>query len=178
MEMLDDMKKLVDLWFNSGLDGLHSRSSEKEATDPETCAKCNGKCCKQCGCHYSPTDFTNISFSSLKKEIEQGYISIDAVGYGRREPKDKTLILRVRNKNSKIVDLEFKSSPCILLTETGCKLRYEDRPLGGKALIPSKSFQCYSMYSIKECCIQWKPYQSILGRLAKYFLDKDYPCSL
>ena len=43
------------------------------------CAECGGTCCKSCGCHFSPSDFEDLSFDGLKKELQKGYISIDYV---------------------------------------------------------------------------------------------------
>ena len=55
-----------------------AESSVKYATykPTEICAKCKGGCCRFYGCHFSPTDFKEISFESLKTEIEKGRISI------------------------------------------------------------------------------------------------------
>lgn len=96
-------------------------------------------------------------------------------------------ILRARNQNAPIVDFGYKRSPCILLTEQGCKLDYEHRPTGGKLLIPSNEFhsvfgvaerRCISTYDIAKCCYEWKSHQKLLHDLSEYFKDKEIPCSL
>lgn len=151
----------------------------------ELCSKCGGKCCKSCGCHFSPDDFKEISFEYLKKEMEKGYISIDYVDGEIIYESVGIYILRVRNQDAQIVDTGWKRSQCILLTEKGCKLDYEHRPTGGKLLIPSEEFNrrcdeitCRSKYSIKDCCYEWKPHQRILADLIEYFKEKEIPCSL
>jgi len=145
----------------------------------EVCSECGGKCCKKCGCHFSPDDFKEISFDFLKTEMEKGYISIDYVdGEMIFEPLG-IYILRARNQGFPVVDTGYKrGTPCILLTEKGCKLDYEHRPAGGRLLIPVKNGGCYSNYDIEDCCYEWKPYQKILHELIEYFKDKEIPCSI
>ena len=145
----------------------------------EICSKCGGKCCKMCGCHFSPDDFEEISFESLKKEIEKGYISIDLVDGELIYSEINVYILRARNVNSPIVDYDYgERGQCILLTESGCKLDYENRPSGGKLLVPREATKCHQNYTIKNCCYEWLPHKKILKNLADYFEDKDFPCSL
>lgn len=164
--------------------------------DSVCCSECKGDCCKRCGCHFSPDDFPELSFEYLRKEIEKGYISIDYVpGELLLFNCECVYLLRIRNQNSPIVDLaDFRlgkrSNPCILLKENGCSLDYEQRPSGGKLLIPSKTVlfneegkavhQCFSQYTIDDCCYEWKHFQKILKRLKEYFseYDANYPCLL
>ena len=73
----------IEEWKSSK---LQYRSLEKNYdlarnVNEEVCKKCRGVCCKQCGCHFSPDDFKEISYEYLKKELEKGYISIDYI-YG------------------------------------------------------------------------------------------------
>lgn len=153
--------------------------------NPEICSECGGQCCKRCGCHFSPNDFKEISFEFLRKEIEKGYISLDYVDGELFYENSNIFILRIRNQDTPIVDIDSKRTPCILLTENGCKLDYEHRPTGGKLLIPSDKLlgknnhrTCQQLYSIEACCAEWKPYQKLLHSLATYFQDKDFHCSL
>lgn len=169
---------------------LKYRSIEKDYdisknVNSSVCAECGGACCKMCGCHFSPDDFEDISFESLKKEIEKGYISIDCVDGEVIYSDIDVYILRIRNQEAPIVDMGYRPRrPCILLTEQGCKFDYEHRPSGGKLLIPdtTSSFdhqnRCNSKYSIADCCYEWKPHQKVLYQLAEYFEKKDIPCSL
>jgi len=171
---------------------LPYRSLDKDYSDPKNvnaqiCAECGGECCKRCGCHFSPDDFEEISFDFLKKEIEKGYITITFFSAENLHRDIGAYILRVRNQNTPIVYSGTKESPCILLTENGCKLSYEDRPSGGKLLIPEKKLKfifnkeqriCPSRYSTRDCCYEWLPHKEILEQLSDYFEDKDFPCSL
>lgn len=162
--------------------------------DSDCCSECKGECCKRCGCHFSPDDFPELSFEYLKQEIEKGYISIDYIpGEILLFECEGIYLLRARNKNSPIFDpadfrLGKRSSPCILLGENGCALDYKMRPTGGKLLIPSKrvflnpdgsaTHQCFSRYTMDECCYEWKHFQKVLRMLKDYFseYDADYPC--
>ena len=169
---------------------LDYRSIEKDDdksknVNASICAKCGGACCKICGCHFSPDDFEEISFESLKREIEKGYISIDHVDGEMIYSDNGVFILRVRNQGSPIVDTSFRrEKQCILFGKNGCKLDYEHRPTGGKLLIPNSvsainhEMQCTNKYSIRDCCYEWLPHKKILYQLVQYFEDKDFPCSI
>ena len=145
------------------------------------CKQCGGDCCKRCSCCFSPTDFEEISFDYLKMQLEKGYISIDTIS--------SIYVLRVRNEDAPIVDTEVSKqhaalscgyTPCILLTETGCKLDFAHRPFGGKMYIPDFNgfIHCYTKYPDYVCTKEWKPYQDILKKLYDYFSNLDFPCYL
>lgn len=142
----------------------------------ELCSKCKGLCCKSCGCHYSPNDFKNITFESLKTEIEKGHISIDwwnGSPFDDKEHKniDKVYYLRIRNVDSNIVDPSF-GDRCSLLTETGCSLTYNERPMGGKMLIPNEN-GCEQEYDKQQSAIDWYEYNDILKELVELYRDPN-----
>ena len=147
---------------------------------PLICTKCEGACCKMCGCHFSPDDFKEISFQYLKEKIEKGYIAIEDIDGEMICSDINVYILRVRNQKEPIaVETVRRRGPCILLTEYGCKLNYENRPSGGKLLIPSNDgTSCRSKYSIRDCCYEWKPHKKLLYELYQYFKDKEIQCLL
>lgn len=144
-----------------------AESSVKYATykPTEICAKCKGGCCRFYGCHFSPTDFKEISFESLKTEIEKGRISID---WWEAEPKE--YFLRSRHVGEPVVCGSW-GGVCVNLTENGCSLSWDERPLGGKALKPATVFggHCYTSYSKEACKNDWKKYAPILRELVDYF---------
>lgn len=187
----EDIARLVGSIFNpeSKKRNIVKDYDQTKNIDYEICAECGGDCCKRCGCEFSPDDFENISFESLKTEIEKGYISIELIDREIILEDRSVYVLRVRNNCMPIVDSGYRrGTGCILLTEKGCKLDYEHRPTGGKLLIPSKEIKisllgenhrlCHSSYGIEECCYEWRPYQDILFQLADYFKDKNFPCSI
>lgn len=132
----------------------------------ELCTKCKGRCCKSCGCHYSPEDFKDLSYEGLKREIDKGYISIDWWEGNPFEDErniSRGLFLRIRNINSSIVDASW-GGRCVLLTEQGCPLDYENRPKGARLLIPSEK-GCKLEYDKQDCAKDWYRYSDILLRL-------------
>lgn len=131
----------------------------------EYCAICRGKCCRYMACHYSPSDFTDLTFDGLKKEIEKGRISID---WWEADPPE--YYLRARNVGEPIVCGSW-GGVCVNLTESGCSLSWEERPLGGKALKPSRTF-CTSSYTKEECKEEWKAHAAILRQLVSYFQEE------
>ena len=135
----------------------------------ELCKECGGNCCKTMGCHYSPEDFKDISYESLKKEIERGHISIDwwegdPADDGELNIGEKAFFLRVRNIGAGIVDASW-GGVCMLLGEDGCILNDEDRPKGGRLLVPCEDGKCEVLYSKQQAAIDWLKYKDILLRL-------------
>lgn len=132
----------------------------------ELCKQCGGRCCKTCGCHYSPEDFKDLTFEGLKREIDKGFISIDW-WEGNPFEDDRNifrgLFLRIRNINSPIVDASW-GGRCILLTDTGCPVSYEERPKGARLLIPSEE-GCRLEYDKRDCAKDWYKYRDILSKL-------------
>lgn len=141
----------------------------------EICTKCGGKCCKHMGCHYSPMDFKDLSYEGLKKEIDKGHISID---WWNGNPFDddrnisRVYYLRVRNIESEIVDGSW-GGRCSLLTENGCSLTFNDRPKGGRKLIPQEIGACKDLYTKKDCVIEWYEYNETMTKLAKEYKTED-----
>lgn len=130
----------------------------------EICAECKGECCKALGCHFSPTDFDEISFDALKAEIDKGFISID--WWDGDVPE---FFLRMRNKYAPIVDPSW-GGVCMLLTDKGCPLPFEKRPLGARALKPGRN-GCTSEYGKYECKEEWLEYSDILWELYNHYQD-------
>ena len=138
---------------------------EFEAT--EVCAICRGRCCKTMGCHYSPRDFKDLSYEGLKREIEKGRIAID--WWVGEEPE---YYLRARHIGEPIVCGSWGGT-CVNLTENGCSLSWEERPLGGRALKPGATpfHECEDFYSKEDCKNEWKPYSDTLERLVATFIS-------
>jgi len=139
----------------------------------EVCASCKGVCCKMCGCHFSPDDFTDLSFNGLKNELDLGHISIDVV-FGEQFYLDRNnLILRMRNKDRNVYDpiTSRRDTECSLLTETGCLLPYEERPSGGRLLVPNLTHNCRTNYGISDCSKEWGYFQKVLTELSAHYRE-------
>lgn len=162
------------------------------------CSKCKGQCCKQMGCHFSPEDFKEISFEALKAEIDKGHISIDwwegnpfeeinysfiasideyDFGISEIDEDDEDTIerayfLRAKNVGANIIDASWGGT-CSLLTEKGCSLSYNDRPKGGRELIPVEgNKECITNYSKQDCAKEWHTYDDILTQLYDYYAEE------
>jgi len=136
----------------------------KEYPPTEDCAICGGMCCKRMACHYSPTDFKDLSYDGLKSEIEKGRISID---WWNEVDREKSYYLRARHVGAPVVDPSW-GGVCMNLTDTGCSLSWEERPLGGRSLKPNRG-SCGGDYSKEICKNEWKDYSEVLEELVEYY---------
>lgn len=152
------------------------RKDDEKYFDHLQCKICGGKCCKRNGCAFAPSDFKHISLSVLKRIMEKGFVTIVEVenavtGLGR-----DVLALRVRNKDEPVVNLSGNHNEgCILLEDTGCPFNDEDRPHGGRVLVPEKLIlgTCTRGYSSRQCAEAWLPYQEMLEELKNEFEGRD-----
>lgn len=145
--------------------------------DHEVCTKCRGRCCSACGCAFSPKDFKEISFSSLKRIMDKGFISIVPISHIQTGLEKDVLTLKVRNLGSDVIEFEAHiARPCILWDpKTGCFFDDDNRPYGGKALVPTPNIGCIMGYSFRQRAIDWLPYQEILLKLGEFYYEKDVP---
>lgn len=140
----------------------------------DICSSCGGSCCKCAPCHFSPADFPDLTFKGLKEKIAEGNIAIQKIPFEAQEDypfvEGSTYFLTARGVKSPISTKAYnKYTRCALLGEDGCKLSLQDRPFGGKALIPGRNNECLQLYEFEFCVLEWKPYQQILKRLYQYF---------
>lgn len=142
----------------------------------EQCKICKGNCCKHMACHYAPSDFKDLSFEGLKAEIEKGKISIDWWDGYDADEYEYEYFLRARHIGEPVLQPSW-GGICVNLTETGCSLSWEERPLGAKALKPRENEleQCHSSYTKEQCKNDWRPYNHILEELAEYFTEHPLP---
>lgn len=139
------------------------------------CSLCKGRCCKTMGCHYSPDDFTDLTYEGLKREIDKGHISIDwweGNPFNDDRYMQRAYFLRVRNKVANVVDPSW-GGECSLLTEDGCPLSYKERPKGGRELEPSTTGVCIARYDKIDAAKDWYKYNDILDRLADEYSVQD-----
>lgn len=139
----------------------------------DICKSCGGRCCKNCGCVYSPDDFGMMTFGNLKEELEKGKISITSSFIIGDKNVSYYLLLRARNIHRKIVDLFSAKTTCSLLGENGCELSDDKRPQGGVLYIPSSDGNCKGLYTEQIGLKEWSNHQKVLERLTKYFCGKS-----
>ena len=121
------------------------------------CAACGGQCCKSDPCFFMPEDFQDLSVEGLLRELkDKDYLCIML-------DKVPRIIMR-SSKWPKIINpvLMKETNPCMLLTSTGCTFSYDERPTGGKSLVPDPNGHCKSILSLDDIRLAWAPYMPIL----------------
>lgn len=149
----------------------------KKLENQEICSKCGGKCCKLGSCEYFVSDFKSLSRKAIDMVLQEGRTSIVAHPYisfkNGRFKCTPILYLRSRNINRGPVNLLSFETPCASLTETGCYFSFENRPSGGKHLIPAEYDDCLPDYDFNIKVMEWLPYQDALRKLVKKYTGKD-----
>lgn len=138
------------------------------------CRKCGGYCCKKSGCDYGVDDFSDLSYKGLLKVLAQGNISIVAcLQFSYVNNKmccSPFLYLRARNEKRDVVDLLSVKTRCSMLKDDGCSYSYEERPRGGRNLIPAEKKElCLPKDSPLEIIREWGNYQKVLSRIVKNY---------
>lgn len=142
------------------------------------CAQCNGNCCRHMGCEISPEDVIKwkgeITEQTITELLDTEYISIDWwEGDPRRDiaPGEKKVsngyYLRMRHVGMFAIDPSF-GGVCKALKPDGCALTWDQRPTGGKLLVPdpdNPARGCESIYGKRIPAIEWIPYNTILEKV-------------
>jgi len=144
-------------------------------TNTEICKHCGGACCKNMGCHISPNDLEQVDYNTIIKLLQTGFVSIDwwvNYYYNDIEFVGEGYYLRIRNKNSNIVD-PSEGGICKLLTNSGCSLDFKHRPKGGRMLSPDicKGIKQTNnnKYSLLDCVNEWNQYHDLLWQIRKEY---------
>ncbi len=185
-EMLKDGFLDRIIYNDSGARHYKKDDNEAKNCDYELCKKCGGKCCRLCGCEFSPDDFSDLSFEGLLKEIEKGYITLELVDGDQFYIAGWIWHVRMRNADQPIVVMPGtpnNKKGCIALKEDGCVFDYKHRPASGRLLIPARDeryfhWECHTDYGTHEALREWKAHQKVLHDLAKFVGDKNYPCTI
>ena len=149
---------------------------KKNYLNVELCKKCGGKCCKHMSGIAYPEDFKNPLKEGLIEAFKSGKWVID---WYEGDPTDanklsKAYFVRPAIKgNNKLFDPAW-GGECIFLTETGCTLKPEERPMTCRMLEPVTLNKCvfHGAESKATCAIAWLPYTKVILDAAKE-LDKD-----
>ena len=141
-------------------------------TPGDECAICKGKCCKERGCALSPIDLEkrlqNITKESLLEYLQSSdcKFAIDMT-----QTREGTFYyLRMRTKCYTFIGLEGFGE-CICLSDEGCILSFDDRPVGGKCLKSSPDFHCKQEYTAQDMQNEWLKYQNILNEIWNEYAD-------
>lgn len=139
----------------------------------ELCALCKGSCCKTLPGQYSPEDFKEpITYELVKRLLLEGKHAIDWFEGDGIE----IYYLRPKTINGGMIDPSW-GGVCINLTEEGCSLTEEVRPLQCRMLKPRGTIKHRTCNTAKEfgkeaMAKRWSSSQSILSQLVIEL--KDY----
>lgn len=128
-----------------------------ENNENSICASC-GKCCKSYAGFYEPNQVLSLLEDLKNTGTFKGLGETHQIDWYEGSPD--IYMIRPAHKNS----LGRERDPswggeCVNLTDTGCSLTFEQRPLQCQALTPSSDFRCkgLSKRDIKEL---WKDHQN------------------
>ena len=150
----------------------------KKIEDINVCKQCGGRCCKKCGCDYSALDFEDLSYNAICELLSKGKVSIVSMVSFNKLSNGKTLAnlflyLRARNVDRDVIDLISVKTRCSQLTDSGCSYTYDDRPSGGKNLVPVPNGKCYPADDQFKLVETWAPYQNVLRKVVKRYTGKS-----
>ena len=166
MVMLDEV-----FWYLVSEEAKKNDTSTDGHFEHDVCKFCGGRCCQRCGCYFAPSDFKQLTLESLREVLDKGYVSIIPLNAERTGIKQDTLVLKMRDEGAEVYDkLDRRTGGCIVHSDdTGCPFDDNNRPFGGRALVPNLVQGCFIGYSFKECAEDWLPYQTMLRILADEF---------
>jgi Fe-S-cluster containining protein len=135
------------------------------------CKKC-GRCCNHYAGIVHPSQLPEITVKVLKQMFKDGYCFDNYVGNPTDNPEYDDLtawFIRPQhtNKIGQLID-ESYGGKCSFLTDTGCKLTFENRPAGCQDLIPGVT-KCVNTkgYDKASASANWLPYNKIIEQFIK-----------
>lgn len=147
--------------------------SKNDFQNKRLCKKCKGKCCSYSPCILESSDMDMSSPESIVKDIKDKKLSMIPVinedfYFTNEFFTFPYLYVRGASRYSKPVDLYSMNGPCVHLTEKGCDFSYEDRPSGGKLLIPEKDHKCHYEHDLVtfNLVVSFLPFQDDLREAA------------
>lgn len=144
----------------------------------EQCKNCKGLCCKASACIAHPVDFgENLTKEVIEKAIDsKKYMITFSISWNSRlittweDPKLKlnvTPIISAREVDcpENGIFVSMVHGPCAMLTEHGCLLTAEERPLTGLLHIPNGTSSCETY--VEAPFEAWEKYSDLLDEIVK-----------
>lgn len=178
MTMEEYRKKKLDLYKK--ITGKKDFNKEN-ACYLEGCIRCNGACCRNFPCSFSPDDFIDINnLEYMKKIIDTGYFIIANFPNYHSFNNDITYYIRPRGESdieSFVTSRIPMNNECIFHNIDGCMLDFYTRPSEGALLIPKKGYFglgiCSNDYSYEDLVSDWKKYQDVMIELVDYYDKRE-----
>jgi Fe-S-cluster containining protein len=132
-------------------------------SDATTCTECGGQCCKRCPGTYAPQQILDI----LKEYKATGVLRKGLTIRNVDDPRNKSRDLRVIRpaKRYEITD-DWMQYECVNLTNTGCSLKFEERPIECQSLVPRETPEssCHATdgYDTDDVARMWIKFQKYL----------------
>lgn len=140
----------------------------------DQCTICKGACCRRYACAAYPSDFPEPLQESLRAALSSGKWAVDTWEGDPRENMlelDEAYFIRPAHKGcTDLLDRPYRGE-CVFLTESGCELPYDKRPLGGRLLKPRSTLDDHctmpeSILSAKQdAAVAWLPYTELIRKL-------------
>ena len=160
---------------------------EIKNNESSICAKCNGYCCRHMGCELHPQDVFGKEIPTIEKLIEFlscGLYQIDCWDGDIREDMGidigendeyyyRSYYLRPKHTNSNRLFNASWGGTCIFFEDgKGCKLDWQHRPYGGKALVANEEKKCHSSYGKVKAALDWLPYHDMIEDVLDAFIER------
>ena len=137
----------------------------------DICKRCEGECCKKQSCMLLPCDIEPFTAKQIVHLLENGDLSINAL-----LKKNMTIpFLTIREMEGGVFSILEPHSSCSKLTEGGCELSDEERPIIALDLIPSYSYpNCCSTITLEDIITVWtnKNVKNVMKEVVKHFLKE------
>lgn len=145
---------------------------EVKNNESTICAECKGACCKHMGGFLHPDDIKVFDENTIREMLDSGRYAIDWVEGPSELCDENVYFIRFRHVNGGDVEPSF-GGRCVMLTDEGCSLPFEERAYGCRSLIPNMTLRCGDGAYTKDLVVKdWDvpEYQQIL----KKFVDERY----
>jgi hypothetical protein len=170
--------------LRKGIYGLYTRINKvinflyiENNEDCSLCSECKGNCCNCMGCELSPYDVQDFSVNGILELLKKGLVTLDYWEGDvdcEKDELDKVYYLRSRNDNDDNYITASWGGKCANLVDDKCRFTFEERPSGGKYLVPHEG-KCSSAYSKRDVCMEWRYFQDMLYKVIKEISNEEYP---
>lgn len=145
-------------------------------SNTEICSVCKGACCKRAPGIFHPADFGLPDFKLFESRFLNENLAVDWWdGDPRKEINtnddyfSRVLFVRPQTIHTdRLYDASW-GGQCKNLTDTGCILKFKDRPYECRSLAPQVDMQCElgnNSLDKRALVIAWIPYQALIKLVA------------